>query len=676
MRRCARAGVRRIHVIGNGTSYHSALAAATLYRRHAGPGRPRRRPAHGRRVPDVPAGARGRRRRVGHLGVGRVPRRRRSRRGAAGARPDRRGRPRPGSTLDGTRRPRRPLRPAGRATVPVMTKTFAATLVATELVLAELLGGERADADPARDPSRRRPRGGRRSRPRSHCVAALAERARRRRATCSSWGAAALTRPRSRPRSSSRRWRSSTPRARSPGRWPPASRRSSTPDRVVIALAPDGPGRAATLDVASHAADVGRARHRGGPGVVRRRPPTLLPIPAAAEEDHAPLTAVPPVALLAFALARRRGHDPDHPGWVERYHSQGLRHILGVDAPPRRIEHDHGSSSSARAASSSPATCSATSSRTRSSATPRSCSTTSTPTGSRTAERMARWTADALGAAPVDRAATSTGGRRSRGADFVINTIQVGGARATQLDFDIPGRYGLRYTINDTINVGGVLRGLRTIPVVLGHRRRHGGGLPGRAVPQLHEPDGDARPGRRRGRRHARPSACATRCTGPSTRSPATSACRSRRSTRRVGGRQPPRLDPPPRAPRAGTSTRPSTRSSRPAACPTTTSSARTCSAGSGCYPTESSEHHAEYNPWFIPKGDLVERVPRPDRRVPRPGRAQPRRVRRDEAPAGRRRAVRDRAQRRVRGGDRPRDDDRRAGPDRRQRPRTTAGAR
>ena len=39
---------------------------------------------------------------------------------------------------------------------------------------------------------------------------------------------------------------------------------------------------------------------------------------------------VPPIALLAFELARRRGHDPDHPGWVERYHSQGLRHIVGV----------------------------------------------------------------------------------------------------------------------------------------------------------------------------------------------------------------------------------------------------------------------------------------------------------------------------------------------------------
>jgi glucosamine 6-phosphate synthetase-like amidotransferase/phosphosugar isomerase protein len=57
---------------------------------------------------------------------------------------------------------------------------------------------------------------------------------------------------------------------------------------------------------------------------------TLLPLPADAVEDHAPLTAVPPIAMLAFALARHRGYDPDHPAWVERYHSQGLRHILGV----------------------------------------------------------------------------------------------------------------------------------------------------------------------------------------------------------------------------------------------------------------------------------------------------------------------------------------------------------
>ena len=83
-----------------------------------------------------------------------------------------------------------------------------------------------------------------------------------------------------------------------------------------------------------------------------------------------------------------------------------------------------------------------------------------------TAERMARWTAGALGATP--RISGSLDRRDAlAGADFVVNTIQVGGARATQLDFDVPARFGLRYTINDTINVGGVLRGLRTIPVAL-----------------------------------------------------------------------------------------------------------------------------------------------------------------------------------------------------------------
>jgi alpha-galactosidase len=87
-----------------------------------------------------------------------------------------------------------------------------------------------------------------------------------------------------------------------------------------------------------------------------------------------------------------------------------------------------------------------------------------------TAERMARWTATTLGAEPSISAHLD---RREalRGADFVVNTIHVGGARATQVDFDVPGRFGLRYTIADTIGVGGVFRGLRTIPVVLGIAR-------------------------------------------------------------------------------------------------------------------------------------------------------------------------------------------------------------
>jgi alpha-galactosidase len=52
------------------------------------------------------------------------------------------------------------------------------------------------------------------------------------------------------------------------------------------------------------------------------------------------------------------------------------------------------------------------------------------------------------------------------GADYVVNEIQVGGYRATRADFDIPARYGVRQTIADTIGIGGIFRGLRTIPVL------------------------------------------------------------------------------------------------------------------------------------------------------------------------------------------------------------------
>ncbi len=53
------------------------------------------------------------------------------------------------------------------------------------------------------------------------------------------------------------------------------------------------------------------------------------------------------------------------------------------------------------------------------------------------------------------------------GADYLINEIQVGGYRATLTDFEIPARYGLRQTIADTIGTGGIMRGLRTIPVMV-----------------------------------------------------------------------------------------------------------------------------------------------------------------------------------------------------------------
>ena len=54
------------------------------------------------------------------------------------------------------------------------------------------------------------------------------------------------------------------------------------------------------------------------------------------------------------------------------------------------------------------------------------------------------------------------------GSDFVQTTIQVGGYKpATIIDFEIPREFGLKQTIADTLGIGGIMRGLRTIPVLL-----------------------------------------------------------------------------------------------------------------------------------------------------------------------------------------------------------------
>jgi alpha-galactosidase len=84
-----------------------------------------------------------------------------------------------------------------------------------------------------------------------------------------------------------------------------------------------------------------------------------------------------------------------------------------------------------------------------------------------TSELMAWRVADAAGANPK---IASTLHRREAldGADYVITMMQVGGYRpATVTDFDVPKRFGLRQTIGDTLGIGGIMRGLRTIPVLL-----------------------------------------------------------------------------------------------------------------------------------------------------------------------------------------------------------------
>lgn len=57
-------------------------------------------------------------------------------------------------------------------------------------------------------------------------------------------------------------------------------------------------------------------------------------------------------------------------------------------------------------------------------------------------------------------------------ADFVVNAIQVGGYDpCTITDFEIPKKYGLKQTIADTLGIGGIMRALRTIPVLEGFAR-------------------------------------------------------------------------------------------------------------------------------------------------------------------------------------------------------------
>ncbi len=62
--------------------------------------------------------------------------------------------------------------------------------------------------------------------------------------------------------------------------------------------------------------------------------------------------------------------------------------------------------------------------------------------------------------------------RALKDADYVVNAIQVGGYDpCTIIDFEVPKRYGLRQTIADTLGIGGIFRGLRTLPVLLDFAR-------------------------------------------------------------------------------------------------------------------------------------------------------------------------------------------------------------
>lgn len=84
-----------------------------------------------------------------------------------------------------------------------------------------------------------------------------------------------------------------------------------------------------------------------------------------------------------------------------------------------------------------------------------------------TSELVAHRLAERLDAHPVIKATTD---RRAAldGADYAISMFQVAGYEpGTVIDFEVPKKYGLRQTIADTLGIGGIMRALRTIPVLL-----------------------------------------------------------------------------------------------------------------------------------------------------------------------------------------------------------------
>lgn len=85
----------------------------------------------------------------------------------------------------------------------------------------------------------------------------------------------------------------------------------------------------------------------------------------------------------------------------------------------------------------------------------------------KTSEKVGQNVAAVLGVNPRIEATTD---RRAAldGADYAISMVQVAGYKpGTVVDFEIPKKYGLRQTIADTLGIGGIMRGLRTIPVLL-----------------------------------------------------------------------------------------------------------------------------------------------------------------------------------------------------------------
>lgn len=315
---------RRVFVIGNGTSYHSSLAAASLHRRYATAEDPivialtagdfcTYTPKLGAtdalvgisasgEFRDVVAAVDQVRGRIPTIGIVHVA----------------------DSSL-ARAADHVVLSEGGPSLVPVMTKTFASTLVATQLLLAELLGPERSETFVAEVESAASDAAAAITWAEEHVesVAAAIVAFEHVFVVGAGLGAVAAM------EAALKLKEMALVHAEATEAWEMASGAATMigPTAAVIALTLDGPGRDAVTDLARHAAEWGAHVIEVGPDRTVEGSDLLL---AQGAEDHAPLVAVPPVALLAYVLAASRGATPDRPAWVRRYHSQGLHHILGV----------------------------------------------------------------------------------------------------------------------------------------------------------------------------------------------------------------------------------------------------------------------------------------------------------------------------------------------------------
>ena len=241
--------------------------------------------------------------------------------------------------------------------------------------------------------------------------------------------------------------------------------------------------------------------------------------------------------------------------------------------------------------------------------------------------------------------------------------IQVGGYEpCTVTDFEVPKRFGLRQTIADTLGIGGIMRGLRTIPVMLDMCADMEELCPDVWFLNYTNPmaincraviAGDAASAR---------SACATACRAPRSSCRWISASRTARST----------------TSRPASTTWRSTCASSATARTSTRACAALAESGAvpdgnrvryemlrhfGYFVTESSEHFAEYVPWFIKRDrpDLIDRFNVPLDEYPRRCVEQIAGWEAERDAARARRRDRGAAELRVRGDDHPQHRDRQA---------------